>query len=90
MKKIPNKLKDDDVQSHIDSANAIIKQWMPSGYVEKVKEKLPKGTVVLDATIHNLKLKKVSPLKHMPVFNVMVEVALENKAAHEKLKKQIA
>lgn len=89
MKKTDNTNADDDVQSHINSAIEIIKRWMPSGYVEKVKEKLPKGFAVKDETIHNLKLRKVSPLKHMVVFNVMVEVALDNKRAHERLKEQI-
>lgn len=85
MKKYLNQTNKEDMQMHIEKALQIIDDHIPTNYVEKVMSKLPKSFKVEKSTISNLRLKKVTPLKHMIVFNALVEVALENKKEKEKL-----
>jgi hypothetical protein len=76
--------KDKNMQIHIEKAYKIIDNHLPFNYVTAVFEKLPKDTDVSAGMIRNTK-KKLS--KRLDIINAMVEVALENKALIEKLKR---
>ncbi|MBW4362116.1 hypothetical protein [Flavobacterium taihuense] len=76
--------KANNVQLHIEKAYEIIDNYLPVNYVEAVLAKLPKNTNITKGMIRNAK-KKLS--KRIDVINAMVEVALENKALVEELKR---
>lgn len=76
--------KDKDMQIHIEKAYEIIDNHLPFNYVTAVFEKLPKNTNITSGMIRNAK-KKLS--KRLDIINAMVEVALENKALVEELKR---
>jgi hypothetical protein len=76
-----------DMQLHIEKARMIIKEFLPSEYVEKVLAKMPKDTSVSKGTIRNVKNELTNRLD---VLNAMVEVALDNKKQIARLKKLTA
>jgi hypothetical protein len=84
MTNITNNNQGDDVQLHIDKAYEIIDNHLPFNYVEAVLNKIPKEANVSKGMIRNTK-KKLS--KRIDVINAMVEVALENKALVDELKR---
>jgi hypothetical protein len=86
MKTTPKNTNRKDVQLHIDKAYKIIEQYLPVNYVIEVRAKLPKGCVVSNTAIYNVR-KKMS--KRVDVLNAMVEVALMYKKLDDKLKKTI-
>lgn len=86
MTNIMNNTKPDDMQIHIDNAFGIIDEYLPSTYVERVLEKIPKHTPS-KSVIRNIRMRLSVRIE---VINALVEVALENKSEIEKLKKIIA
>jgi hypothetical protein len=84
MTNITKKNKEENVQMHIEKAYKIIDNYLPVNYVDAVLKKLPKDTDVSKGIIRNAK-KKLS--KRIDVINALVEVALDNKALQDKLKK---
>ncbi|WP_278035865.1 hypothetical protein [Flavobacterium nitratireducens] len=72
-----------DVQMHIEIARKIIDEYLPSTYVEKVLEKLPKGHRYSKKVIRNV---RANLNNRLDVLNALVEVAKENQAQIEKLK----
>jgi hypothetical protein len=76
-----------DMQTHIKKSYEIIDEYLPATYLSRVREKLPKHLVVSDGHIKNIKSKFSKPDNQLDVLNALVEVALENKAAIERLEK---
>lgn len=74
-----------DMQLHIEKSYEIIDTYLPKPYLVRVREKLPKSLIISDGTIHNIKNKFNKPDGKLEVLNALVEVALENKQAIEKL-----
>lgn len=66
-----------NVHSHIDKAFAIIDDYLPFPYVDKV-QKLVKGSA---GTIRNVKSQKKGNIK---IIEALLKVALENKKQIEK------
>ena len=77
------------MQLHIDNAYELIKEYLPDFYLERVREKLPENITVSDGTIRNIKNRFNKPDGKIEVLNALVEVALENKKAMEKLASEI-
>lgn len=86
MTNLINKNEKDDVQLHIDTAYEILDNYLPTIYMSKVLEKLPKDKYS-KSIIRNVRARLNLKLD---VLNAMVEVALENKNQLDILKKQIA
>jgi hypothetical protein len=84
MTNISKKNKEENVQTHIEKAYRIIDNYLPVNYVDAVLKKLPKDTDVSKGIIRNAK-KKLS--KRIDVINALVEVALDNKALQDELKR---
>jgi hypothetical protein len=84
MTNISKKNKEENVQMHIQKAYEIIDNYLPVNYVDAVLKKLPKDTDVSKGIIRNAK-KKLS--KRIDVINALVEVALDNKALQDELKR---
>lgn len=74
----------DDVQMHIDKAYDLIDTYLPTAYVEEVLKKLPEGHSITKSMIRNVRAKLNNRLD---VLNALVEVAKENQAQIDKLKK---
>jgi hypothetical protein len=79
--------KKNDVQMHIEESFEIIDQYLPATYLSRVREKLPKKLDVSDGHIRNIRTRHTKADSQLDVLNALVEVALENKAAIERLKK---
>ncbi|WP_026730173.1 hypothetical protein [Flavobacterium denitrificans] len=86
MQTVLNNTNSKDVQLHIDKAYKIIDEYLPENYVEAIINILPKELNVTKPMIYNVK-RKAS--KRLDILNAMVEVALENKSALEKLKNNL-
>lgn len=76
---INNKQK--DMELHIKKARAIIDEFLPAEYTEKVQKKLAYKQVS-NGTIRNV---RNGLSDRLDVLNAMVEVALEQKEQQEKL-----
>jgi hypothetical protein len=88
MAKNVKQTKKSNMQSHIDAAYETINNYLPSKYLERVREKLSQDIVVSDGTIRNIRNKFNKPDGKIEVLNALVEVALDNKKAIQKLENQ--
>jgi hypothetical protein len=85
MSKNVTQAKKRDMQLHIEQSYNIINEFLPTVYLSRVREKLPKSCIVSDGAIRNIRNKSHKPNSKIEVLNALVEVALENKSAIEKL-----
>lgn len=76
-----------DMQLHIKRSYQIIEEYLPATYMSRVREKLPKNVNVSNGYIKNIKNKFCKPDTQIEVLNALVEVALENKQAIERLER---
>lgn len=87
MKFLPMESKKNDMQTHIDKGFEIIDTYLPVDYIKKVKEKLPVADrkKISDNKIRNVRRKLQSAKSHIQIFTALLEVAIENKKAIEKV-----
>lgn len=88
MTNIKEKIKQDDVQLHINKAFKFIDAHLPVYYVSKVLEKLPKDTSITSGIIRNVRNKTNPNLQNrIDIINLLVEVAKDNLNEKKKLSK---
>jgi hypothetical protein len=84
MKHLPPKNKKNNVHIHIEKGFEIINEYLPTNYIEKVKQKLPKNFAT-NETIRNVRRRIQNPERQIEIFKALIKVSKENKASIEKL-----
>ena len=75
-----------DMHLHINKAYDIINENLPTYYVSKVLEKLPKNTSITSGVIRNVRNRTNKNLENrIDVINLLVEVAKDNMKEKQKL-----
>jgi hypothetical protein len=87
MTNILNKMKENDVHTHINKAYALLDEHLPYEYAKEVVTELAKSNVKVTAgTVRNVKAGKTSRLD---VLNALLLIAKRNKKQKEKLKSNL-